>query len=151
MGEEAYKYKAYLATGITSVISLLISLLDYKFPAYLIAPIGLIIAILICRYYNHRQLLAERKKADKISQDMIANAEKINAIICAAKQEERSGFEKTQKALDEMLAMHMSNMQKQYSNKTENIKRLEAQQSKMSEEMFIAAKEIEGKITQGPT
>ncbi|MCW4782497.1 hypothetical protein [Enterobacter chuandaensis] len=148
MSEEIYKYKAYIATGATSFISFIFSLFNYNFPVYLIAPVGLIFAIFVCMYLNHRQLKTERKNADRISQDMITNAEKINAIICAAKQEERSGFEKTQKALDDMLAMHMSNMQKQYNEKTENIKRLEAQQSKMSEDMFNAAKELEEKTTQ---
>lgn len=146
MGEELYKYKAYISTGITFVATLIISVLEFKFPDYVIAPISLVIAIAICRYAAYRQLEGERRSAEKMSRDIISSAEKINSIITASKEEEKDHFEKSRKALDGMLAAHVEEIQSQYLEKKENIKRLESHQNKMSDEMFNAVKNVDSSV-----
>lgn len=155
MAEELHKYKIYIATILTTLASLALSFTEKKFPDYLIPPISLFITLGLCRFTSYRQLTKEKKEAKDFSEDMLDKAKKIQAIISASasKQEQDSDFEKSKKALDDMLASHIAEMQTQYNDKKETIKRLESHQTQLSNEMFDAAKKIEENLsnTEGST
>ena len=145
MAEELHKYKIYIATLLTTLASLALSITEKKFPDYLLPPISLFITLGLCRYASYRQLTKEKKEAKEFSEDMLDKAKQIQAIISASesKQEQDSDFEKSKKALDDLLATQIAEMQNQYNDKKETIKRLESHQTQLSNEMFDAAKKIE--------
>ncbi|WP_054633298.1 hypothetical protein [Pantoea stewartii] len=142
MGEELHNYKVYITTIITTVASLILSFSDKDFPDYLLPPVALFFTLIICRIASYYQLKKEKNEAKSISNEMVDKAGKIHAIIMASKEEQNNDFEKSKKALDNMLSAHITEMHNEYNEKKESIKRLESHQSKLSEEMFNAAKAV---------
>lgn len=149
MGEELHKYKIYITTIITTTASFAFSFSENKFPEYLFAPISLFLTLGLCRLASSRQLAKEKKDAKKISDDILEKATKIQAIINAStsKQEQDVDFEKSKRALDNILASHITEIQNEYTNKKETIKRLELHQAQLNNEMFDAAKQIDEQIS----
>ncbi|HFN0860816.1 hypothetical protein ACTMBH_18045 [Klebsiella pneumoniae] len=150
MAEELHKYKIYIATFLTSLASFVLSFTENKTPEYVIAPISLVATLALCRLTSHIQLTKEIKEAKNLSEAMLDKATKIQTIISASvsKEEQDNDFEKSKKALDEMLATHIAEMQSEYNDKKDTIKRLQTHQDKLSQEMFDAAKKIDPTINE---
>lgn len=153
MGEELHKYKIYITTLFTTIASFAFSFSDKKFPEYLFAPISLLLTLGLCRLASSHQLAKEKREAKDISNDILDKATKVQAIINASqsKQEQDEHFEKSKRALDDILASHMADIQKQYNDKKETIKRLESHKTQLNNEIFDAVKEIDEQISSQKT